>query len=154
METPKEIATYLKLWNQLHFGQAHGTPFLVPPLSIEVDWAANSITLGLLLEGEYNNSELEFLQSKLEHCKKEQHARIIRERTEINEWKDKIQVWKERTMTLPSGKHLEHYKALFSCGLDDPHLDAGKELREKQDLLIGVHVDLLNYALKQRYSFD
>eukprot|EP00957_Ditylum_brightwellii_P091364 6956460-Ditylum_brightwellii.AAC.1 len=31
--TPKEVAFYLKLRNQLHFGQAKGTPFTVPPLS-------------------------------------------------------------------------------------------------------------------------
>eukprot|EP00957_Ditylum_brightwellii_P127479 9721459-Ditylum_brightwellii.AAC.1 len=69
-ETPKEIATYLKLQNRLHFGQAHGTPFTVPNLSVEFDWAANSITINLVLEGEYSNSVLEFLQCKLlEHCK-------------------------------------------------------------------------------------
>eukprot|EP00957_Ditylum_brightwellii_P070924 5389308-Ditylum_brightwellii.AAC.1 len=51
-------------------------------------------------------------------------------------------------------KTLGRYKALLSCSPDGPHSDAEKEMREKQDLLIGVHVDLLNYALKQRYSFD
>eukprot|EP00957_Ditylum_brightwellii_P149069 11350747-Ditylum_brightwellii.AAC.1 len=44
VEMPEEIATYLKLWNRLHFGQAHGTPFTVPPLLVSFDWAANSIT--------------------------------------------------------------------------------------------------------------
>eukprot|EP00957_Ditylum_brightwellii_P148732 11323580-Ditylum_brightwellii.AAC.1 len=97
-----------------------------------MDWAANSIILEVVLEGEYSNSESEFLQSKLlEHCKKEQDARIIGERIEFNEWKDKIQTWKESTMTSPSGKHSMHYKALLSHGLYDPHLDVGKELREK-----------------------
>eukprot|EP00957_Ditylum_brightwellii_P156295 11896259-Ditylum_brightwellii.AAC.2 len=90
VETPKEIATYLKLQSWLHFEQAHGTPFTVPPLSIKVDWAANSIILELVLEGEYSNSKL--VQSKLlEHCKKAQDARIVGERIEINKWKDKIQ---------------------------------------------------------------
>eukprot|EP00957_Ditylum_brightwellii_P119169 9090017-Ditylum_brightwellii.AAC.1 len=28
LETPTEIVTYLKLHNRLHFGQAHGTPFM------------------------------------------------------------------------------------------------------------------------------
>eukprot|EP00957_Ditylum_brightwellii_P021048 1585902-Ditylum_brightwellii.AAC.1 len=44
VETPKERAIYLKLRNQLHFEQAHGTAFTVPPLPIEIDWATNLIT--------------------------------------------------------------------------------------------------------------
>eukprot|EP00957_Ditylum_brightwellii_P012088 913416-Ditylum_brightwellii.AAC.1 len=44
IETPHEIAHYLKLNNRLHLGQAKGTPFMIPPLSIKVDWTANSIT--------------------------------------------------------------------------------------------------------------
>eukprot|EP00957_Ditylum_brightwellii_P080229 6102239-Ditylum_brightwellii.AAC.1 len=44
IETPQKITHYLKIWTRLHFGQARGTPFTNPLLSIEVDWAANSIT--------------------------------------------------------------------------------------------------------------
>eukprot|EP00957_Ditylum_brightwellii_P116667 8899492-Ditylum_brightwellii.AAC.1 len=58
VETPKEIATYLKLQNRLQFGQAYGTLFTMPPLSVEFDWAANSVTSELVLEGNYSNSEL------------------------------------------------------------------------------------------------
>eukprot|EP00957_Ditylum_brightwellii_P142958 10892499-Ditylum_brightwellii.AAC.1 len=149
METPKEIATYLKLCNRLHFSQAQGMPFTVPPLLVEFDWVANSVTSEIVLEGEYNNSELNFLQSKLlEHCKKEHDNAIIGEEVQIYEWKDKIKTWKEQTTTLPLGKHLGHYKALLSQGLDNPKSDEGKDLRAKQDILIEVHVDLLNYALK------
>eukprot|EP00957_Ditylum_brightwellii_P004128 314639-Ditylum_brightwellii.AAC.1 len=59
IETLHEIAHYLKLQNRLHFGQAQGTPFTVLPLSIEVDWAANSITSELILEGHYTNKEID-----------------------------------------------------------------------------------------------
>eukprot|EP00957_Ditylum_brightwellii_P015267 1150168-Ditylum_brightwellii.AAC.1 len=41
-ETPQEIAFYLKLRSRLHFGQAKGTPFTIPLLEEEFDWAANS----------------------------------------------------------------------------------------------------------------
>eukprot|EP00957_Ditylum_brightwellii_P073139 5559043-Ditylum_brightwellii.AAC.1 len=60
----------------------------------------------------------------------EHDARIIGKRIETNEWEDKIRAWNESTMTSPLGKHLGYYKALLSRGPDDPHLDAGKELRE------------------------
>eukprot|EP00957_Ditylum_brightwellii_P060586 4600716-Ditylum_brightwellii.AAC.1 len=84
VETPKEVATCLKLQIRLHFRQARGTPFTVPPLLVEFDWAANSITLELVLGDEYSNSELEFLQCKLlEHCKQEQDTAIIGEKVEI-----------------------------------------------------------------------
>eukprot|EP00957_Ditylum_brightwellii_P147272 11214284-Ditylum_brightwellii.AAC.1 len=35
VEKPQEIAFYLKFRNKLHFGQAKGTPFTVPPLDEE-----------------------------------------------------------------------------------------------------------------------
>eukprot|EP00957_Ditylum_brightwellii_P100418 7654451-Ditylum_brightwellii.AAC.1 len=62
VEMPEEIATCLKLWNRLHFGQAHGTLFTVPPFSVSFDWAANSITSEFVLEGKYSNTELTYLQ--------------------------------------------------------------------------------------------
>eukprot|EP00957_Ditylum_brightwellii_P111389 8495817-Ditylum_brightwellii.AAC.1 len=51
VETPKEIAFYLKLQNQLHFSQAKGTSFIIPPLEDKFDWAANSCQSDLVLEG-------------------------------------------------------------------------------------------------------
>eukprot|EP00957_Ditylum_brightwellii_P101695 7750037-Ditylum_brightwellii.AAC.1 len=121
VETPKETSTYLKLSNRLHFGQAQGTPFTMPPLSVKFDWAASSVTSELVLEGNYFISEIDFLQQKLlEHCKKEHNAAIISEAVTGKEWKEKIRVQKERTTTLPPGNHLGHYKALISCVHDDP----------------------------------
>eukprot|EP00957_Ditylum_brightwellii_P043739 3316377-Ditylum_brightwellii.AAC.1 len=103
VETAKEIATYLKLQNRLHFSQAHGMLFTIPPLSVEFDWAANSVTSELVLEGDYSNSELDFLQQKLlEHCKNEHDTALIGEEVKIKELKDKIRLWKERTTTSPS----------------------------------------------------
>eukprot|EP00957_Ditylum_brightwellii_P050848 3856007-Ditylum_brightwellii.AAC.1 len=50
VKTPREIAFYLKLRNRLHFGQAKSTPFTVPPLGEEFDWAANSRYSKMVLE--------------------------------------------------------------------------------------------------------
>eukprot|EP00957_Ditylum_brightwellii_P093913 7152182-Ditylum_brightwellii.AAC.1 len=112
IETPHKIVHYLKIHNRLHFGQARGTSFTIPPLSIEVDWAENSITSELILEGNFTNKEINALTSKLlEHCKKEQ---------------DSIEL----------GQHPGHLKALQSQGPDNPSLDEGKEQRIQQDVLI------------------
>eukprot|EP00957_Ditylum_brightwellii_P092611 7052354-Ditylum_brightwellii.AAC.1 len=78
VKIPKEIATYLKLQNSMSF--------TIPPLLVEFDWAGNSINLELVLEDEYRNSALEFLQY---------------EKVDIYEWKDKIRTWKEQ-ITTPS----------------------------------------------------
>eukprot|EP00957_Ditylum_brightwellii_P169119 12872275-Ditylum_brightwellii.AAC.1 len=115
------METYLKLQNRLYFGQAQRTPFTTPPLSVEIGWAANSVTSELVLDRDYSNSELDFFQQKLlEHCKKEHNAVLIGKEVTIKEWKDKLRVWKKRTTTSPSGKYLGHYKALISCNPDDP----------------------------------
>eukprot|EP00957_Ditylum_brightwellii_P107917 8231963-Ditylum_brightwellii.AAC.1 len=56
-------------------------------------WAANSVTFELVLEGDYSNSELGFLQQQLlEYCKKEHNTALIGEEVQIHEWKDKIKV--------------------------------------------------------------
>ena len=111
------IDFYLKLRNKLHFGQAKGTPFTIPPLEEEFDWAANSWYSKMVLEGTYSNLELSFLENKLlDHCKKERDADIIGKEISVEEWKDKIRVWRGKTTTSPSGKHLGYYKALLSRG--------------------------------------
>eukprot|EP00957_Ditylum_brightwellii_P086378 6572687-Ditylum_brightwellii.AAC.1 len=103
----------------------------------------------MVLDGTYSNLELSFLEQKLlDHCKKERNADIIGKEITVAEWKDKIWVWKEKTTTSPSGKHLGHYKALLSRGSDDPQLIEGKEFASKQKKLVQVHVDMLNYAIR------
>eukprot|EP00957_Ditylum_brightwellii_P111467 8502058-Ditylum_brightwellii.AAC.1 len=112
----------------------------MPPLSVKFDWAENSVTSELVLEGDYSNSEIDFLQQKLlEHCKKEHNAAPIGKEVTIKEWKDKTRVWKEQTTTSPSVKNLGHYDAIISCGPDNPETYEGKDLCDKQEQLIGVH---------------
>jgi hypothetical protein len=45
VEHPSKILYYLRLRNRLHFGQAQGTHFTVPPLSELIDWEARRNTL-------------------------------------------------------------------------------------------------------------
>eukprot|EP00957_Ditylum_brightwellii_P000901 72145-Ditylum_brightwellii.AAC.1 len=107
--------------------QAQGTLFMVPPLSVQVDWAANSMTSELILEGDYSNEELSGItQLLLHHCKREYNTEIIGKQISKEEWQDKIAVWKEHTTTSHSGRHLGHYKALLGCHAHDPQSDKGK----------------------------
>eukprot|EP00957_Ditylum_brightwellii_P089733 6834240-Ditylum_brightwellii.AAC.1 len=55
--------------NRSHFGQAHGTPFTVPPLSQCFDWSANSPISELVLQGDYTNDKIDDItQLFLRHC--------------------------------------------------------------------------------------
>eukprot|EP00957_Ditylum_brightwellii_P090165 6867680-Ditylum_brightwellii.AAC.1 len=61
---------------------------------------------GLVLEGNYRNKELDNLQQMLlAHYKKEQEHATIGSEIKLGEWKEKIRVWKERTIASLSGKH-------------------------------------------------
>eukprot|EP00957_Ditylum_brightwellii_P032713 2479791-Ditylum_brightwellii.AAC.1 len=72
----------------------------------------------------------------------------------INEWKEKIRAWNEKTMMYPSRHHLGHLKAFQSHGLDNPALDKGKEFRTRQGALICEQVAMIKYALKHNYSYE
>eukprot|EP00957_Ditylum_brightwellii_P025233 1909873-Ditylum_brightwellii.AAC.1 len=151
VETHTNIAFYLKLRNHLHFGQVHGTPLTVPPLSKEFDWAANSCHSELVPEENYSNSELAFLQTKLlEHCKKESVKELIGDEITIDQFKDKIQMWTKSTTTSSSGKHLGHYNALINRGAYSLDSIEGIRLKEKQQQLLHIHIDMLNYAVQHR----
>eukprot|EP00957_Ditylum_brightwellii_P142267 10838314-Ditylum_brightwellii.AAC.1 len=78
LELLEESLHYLKVCNRHHFGQAHGNPFTVPPLSQYFDWAANSAMSELVLKGEYSNEELiELQQLLLKHCKAENYDQSV-----------------------------------------------------------------------------
>eukprot|EP00957_Ditylum_brightwellii_P135520 10333261-Ditylum_brightwellii.AAC.1 len=121
---------------------------------MEVDWVVNSITSKIVLKGEYSNSELDYLQTlPLTHCKSEQAKTSVGESIDLSEWKDKIHVWKERTTTTPSEKHLGHYKTFLVRGPFDPKSEEGQAFWPQQNSLALINVDLINYTLKHRYSY-
>jgi hypothetical protein len=153
VDTPKEMLYYLMKRNQLHFGQAQGTPFTIEPLT------ANTATAEQVLRGDYSASELTELQRLLlQHCQREidpipAEAHLIPAIT-TSEWKRRISRWKESTTTSPSGLHLGHARALISRHSLDPNSPEGKRLTEIQEGLIQAHVSLLNYSIKHSHSYD
>jgi hypothetical protein len=58
VDTPKEMLSYLMKRNQLHFGQAQGTPFTIEPLSVMFNWTANTATAEQVLRGNFSAFEL------------------------------------------------------------------------------------------------
>jgi hypothetical protein len=111
VDVPGSIVYYLLLRNFKHFGQAQGTPFTEPPFSTQIDWEASSCQAELILNGDYDSSEIEDLTKLLiNHCRNviplDKLLAIITEAEFISRFKTQ----NERTSTSsPSGLHLGHY---------------------------------------------
>ena len=155
VDLPNEIATHLRNRNRKHFGQAHGTPPTIPPLSEHIDWAASTAEAELILTGDYDATELDTISQLLvRHMKAKTPLDIITNHITLKDWIGKLQVWKESTSTSPSGLHLGHHKALVSPHDLDLDSEAGGLLETKRLALLQAQVDLLNYALRSGYSYE
>lgn len=59
IDVPTEIVYHLQQRNQHHFGQAHSTPFTVPPLSTDLGFRGNGLASLDILQGQYDTTEFE-----------------------------------------------------------------------------------------------
>ena len=102
------------------------------------DWQASTSEAESVLEGSYNNNneELdEILKLVLNNS-----IRISPEDKEVpqitvQDLKGKMKVWRESTTTSPSGRHLGHYKALFTKIDRSLEEDERKELQQYNYIL-------------------
>jgi hypothetical protein len=148
------ILYYLLLQNCKHFGQAQGTPLTEPPFSTQIDWEASSCQSELILNGDYDSSELDDLTELLiNHCCNVIPLDKLRATITEAEFISRFKTWNKRTSTSPSGLHLGHYKALI--GRHSLPLDtlAGKALEDKRKQMIRAHVQLINYAIEHGYIY-
>jgi hypothetical protein len=143
---PDEIEYYLQIRNRFHFGQAQGTPFTTPPLSDLINWPNDTAFANEILKGDADLSTLDTLtdltKTLLHECKSSTGINSIQAELTVDEFRSKIRVWREGTSTSPSGRHLGHYKALLARV---PTQRDG-ELRGKQDDILTLHLNLLNFA--------
>ena len=106
IDTPLELELKLRERNQKHFGQASGTFPTVPQFSEKIDWGASTHTSDLILDGEFDDSELaETAQQFVQYMKKRTALDSIPAVLTVEEWKKKITVWNESTSMSPSGFH-------------------------------------------------
>ncbi|KAI2513680.1 hypothetical protein MHU86_820 [Fragilaria crotonensis] len=153
--------------NRLHFGQAQGTPFTIPPLSELLGYTGTSETQNQLLRGTFDNSGFEgSIQLLLRHLQFAQStiADTTRPTISDDDFCSKLKLWSESTTTSPSGMHLGHYKALIarhSYSSEAADEDLTPEYREKRDTLNyrqqalrSLRLALINYSLERGYSFQ
>ena len=136
--------------NKRHFRQVENTPLAGKDVSDKIGFRATTKTANEILEGTTNIDEITndptskrlleiFKTSKLE--------------LEIEVTKDKMmdryKKWNERTATLPSGRHLGHFHALFRLFKYDLKNPGDKAmLEEKRELIINVYFMMLQLAAK------
>ncbi|KAI2490278.1 hypothetical protein MHU86_24299 [Fragilaria crotonensis] len=167
VDIPSEIVRHLQERNRKHFGQAHGTPFTIPPLSTLLGYTGTSVTQQQILLGTFDSSGYdENVKLLLQHLQYAHHTFVDKTRPTISDddFCDKLKIWSESTTTSPSGMHLGHYKALIarhnysSDAADDeltPEFKARRdELNSKQQALRRLRLTLMNYSLERGYSFQ
>ena len=163
IEVPTEVLHQLQQRNRNHFGQAHGSPFTVPPLVNQLGFCGDGSSAEDILKGEYDATGLDdnvalliqHLQQSSAMAELVSHPTITE-----NEYTGKLRVWKESTSTSPSGLHLGHYKVLIArhaysnIDSDIPEENAQKdEWNHMQNCLLRLQVQMLNYALERGYAY-
>jgi hypothetical protein len=155
VKLPANIMHYLRLRNRLHFGQAQGTPFTVPPLQELVDWEASSKTSDLIIEGDYSSTKLNTLEQLfINHCQKSSPLDSIDGEIIEAQFISQIRVWRKSTTMSPSGVDLGHCKALLNPHSLDPASVEGEILDDRRKQIISAHVSLINYAIRNRFTYD
>jgi hypothetical protein len=159
---PFEIEYYLMLRNRMHFGQAQGTPFTVPPLADQLDWKASTPTAEAILVDSFTPpTEVSVICTHvLTACKAittldQQPAALT-----LEAFTGKVKKWRETTTTSPSGRHLGRYKALFSLGTYIPQAKEDDEpgdheiFESKQTEIAQVIVQLINFCIQRGHVLD
>ena len=179
--SPAEIENYLLNRNRTHFGQALGTFPTISPFREHVDWSASTLESNEILDGEFNDDELEGVSKLLiEFLGKTTQLDSVPSFVADDEWIGKIKSWKESTSTSPSGLHLGHHKCLiipfdkdekpeeqvtewhnFASKLEAPTSDDQHPPKPKpptfekmRKTLLSCQLQLINIAIRNSYVFN
>ena len=86
------------------------------------NWQATIVEASAVLNGKYIDADLnEVEQLFIENLQSLTGTDDTTNKLTCNKFRGKMLAWVEQTTTSPSGRHLGHYKALFStidCSLD------------------------------------
>ncbi len=165
IDVSSKVVFHLCKRNILHFGQANGSPFTVPPLSTQLGYDSQSKTADQILRGVYqylgDNSNVQLLLNYLTNTADIEQLQV--ETTILEQdFRGKMSAWRESTSASPSGLHLGHYKALIARHQysntpededEEDHRQNHDRLNRMQKKMLDLHLALLNYALTRGYSY-
>ncbi len=137
VDIPTEIVEHLQKRNRQHFGQEHGTPFTIPPLSDVLPFTGDGQGANDILSGVWDHPELsDSVRILLQHLQVTEDMESTPSNAAVSdkEFVGKLKVWKETTTTSPSGVHLGHYKALIARHLYSQVADDDEALEEEVKL--------------------
>jgi endonuclease/exonuclease/phosphatase family metal-dependent hydrolase len=160
IDIPTDILAQLIRRNRKHFGQAHGTPFTVPPLSDDLAFTSMTLSGELILNGQYDAAHLDTsVQLLIQHLYSNERAskHALTPSITFGEFVGKLKTWRESTSTSPSGLHLGHYKALLARHefSDLPERDPRRsQFEQKQNDILTLHHQMINYCLENGYSYQ
>jgi hypothetical protein len=153
IDTPAEMTKYLLERNQKHFGQAQGTPFTIPPLSVSVNFSASTQTSDLILTGQFEDEELNDLMTMfVTHLTNKTPLDYIESSLKEDKIMKKFAIWPEKTSTSPSGQHLGHYRSLLQREM--PKDPQAPKMEESRAALSTLHSKMINIALKHGRSYQ
>jgi hypothetical protein len=142
------VQNFIQKRNITHFGQAHGSPFTIPPLN-SIEWSANNIPAKELING---SIPVSFLEG---NPQTEQVLRYIANRKKLPEIDTHItreQVskgfrrWRETTSTSPSGCHLG-LRRIATYPI--PENDSLESIRQQ---ILQAQTDIINIPLQNGIS--
>ena len=164
IEVPTDVLYHLHKRNRKHFSQAQGSPFTVSPLVDQLGYCGDGPSADQILDGTYDAQGMDSnVALLLRHLKQTAEMAALPSHPTVTEqdYRGKLQVWKESTTTSPSGLHLGHYKALIArhkytdLESDDEEENAKRdEWNHMQSNLLTLHVQMLNYALERGYAYE
>ncbi len=154
-EDPKTIEAACLSRNKTHFGQAQGTPFTIPPLSLIESNGCGPIS-DAILDGRLEDLPFDvqtlpeaqrIILEELEQC-----CPTMDDNIAFDDFKRKFLLWREDTSTSPSGMYLGLYKALIARKHHDGIIDSST-LQSGEDIFMDIFI-LSNTACRFGFAFD
>jgi hypothetical protein len=140
---PTIIETELISRNILHFGQAKDTAFASHLLESLLGYeGTNVIAQNLIFNQEWPeefNELPKYVKEILQKLSDGQQVKPIPDNITFDKFCNGFKVWKERTTTSPSGRHLGHYKLLLRLPIYD-----------KEDQEINISMKLMNWTTYEK----
>jgi hypothetical protein len=144
---PDALQQFIQTRNIKHFGQAHNTPFTVPPLN-SLTWQANSIEAQAVIKGSIPTgflSDNPYTKRVLEYIANRENLPEIDTYITPEQLCKGMKKWRETTSTSPSGFHLG-LRRIVTYPAEE------QETEEARKQLLKIQADIINIPITQGFS--